>query len=287
MAATISAIDPHPRRQVRVHDTVISYVDVGAGPPIVFLHGNPTWSYLWRNIIPHVSDLGRCLAPDLVGMGQSGPAAGSAYRFVDHAGYFDGWFEALDLTRDVTLVVHDWGSALGFIRAHRYPAQVRAIAYMEAIIQPRRWDDFPAGRDEMFRKLRSDQGERLVLDENFFIEVVLPKSIIRRLSDEEMAAYRRPFPIRELRLPMLVWPRELPIEDLPPDVVRIVQGYGAWLAESRIPSFSSMPTRVLSSSGVPGTSAAGCRTNTRLRSKASISFRKTRPPRSELRSGTF
>ena len=239
MAATISAIDPHPRRQVRVqvrvHDTVISYVDVGAGPPIVFLHGNPTWSYLWRNIIPHVSDLGRCLAPDLVGMGQSGPSAGSAYRFVDHAGYLDAWFEALDLTHDVTLVLHDWGSALGFYRAHRYPAQVRAIAYMEAIIQPRRWDDFPAGRDEMFRKLRSDQGERLVLDENFFLEVVLPKSIIRRLSDEEMAAYRRPFPTRELRLPMLVWPRELPIEDLPPDVVRIIQGYGAWLAESRIP----------------------------------------------------
>ena len=104
MAATISAIDPHPRRQVRVHDTVISYVDVGAGPPIVFLHGNPTWSYLWRNIIPHVGDLGRCLAPDLVGMGQSGPSAGSAYRFVDHAGYLDAWFEALDLTRDVTLV---------------------------------------------------------------------------------------------------------------------------------------------------------------------------------------
>jgi haloalkane dehalogenase len=235
MSATISAMDPHRRRQVRVHDTMISYVDVGAGPPIVFLHGNPTWSYLWRNIIPHVSDLGRCLAPDLVGMGQSGPAPGSAYRFVDQAGYLDAWFDALGLTRDVTLVVHDWGSAIGLYRAYRYPGQVRAIAYMEAIVQPRRWADFPAGRDEMFRKLRSDQGERLVLDENFFIEGVLPKSILRRLSDEEMAAYRGPFLTRESRLPMLVWPRELPIEGSPPDVVRIVERYGAWLAETHIP----------------------------------------------------
>ena len=287
MAATISAIDPHPRRQVRVHDTVISYVDVGAGPPIVFLHGNPTWSYLWRNIIPHVSDLGRCLAPDLVGMGQSGPAAGSAYRFVDHAGYLDGWFEALDLTRDVTLVVHDWGSALGFYRAHRYPAQVRAIAYMEAIIQPRRWDDFPAGRDEMFRKLRSDQGERLVLDENFFIEVVLPKSIIRRLSDEEMAAYRRPFPIRELRLPMLVWPRELPIEEL---------AAGCRADRSRIRCMACgephsqafhrcrpgcSPRRACPGLLPPAAEPTrGCGQRHPFRSGR-------RPPRSELRSGTF
>jgi haloalkane dehalogenase len=235
MSATVGAIDPHPRRQVRVKDTVISYVDVGAGPPIVFLHGNPTWSYLWRNIIPHVNDLGRCLAPDLVGMGQSGPSPTSTYRFVDHASYLDAWFEALDLTRDVTLVLHDWGSALGFHRAHRYPEQVRAIAFMEAIIQPRRWADFPAGRDGMFRKLRSDQGERLALDENYFVEVVLPKSIIRGLSEEEMAAYRQPFPTRESRLPTLVWPRELPIEGSPPDVVQIVERYGAWLAQSHIP----------------------------------------------------
>src|SRR5437660_8374385 len=177
---TIAAEDHLPRRRIPILDTEMSHVTVGRGHPIVFLHGNPTSSYLWRNIIPHVSDLGRCLAPDLVGMGRSGSSPRSAYRFVDHAGYLDAWFDALGLTRDVILVLHDWGSALGLYRAHRYPEQVRAIAYMEAIIQPRRWADFPAGRDEMFRKLRSDQGERLLLDENFFVEVVLPKSMIRR-----------------------------------------------------------------------------------------------------------
>src|SRR5262249_46333078 len=124
MSATISAIDPHPRKQVPVHDTVISYVDVGTGPPIVFLHGNPTWSYLWRNVIPHVSGLGRCLAPDLVGMGRSGGSPGSAYRFIDHARYLDAWFDELDLGRNVVLVLHDWGSALGFYRAYRYPEQM-------------------------------------------------------------------------------------------------------------------------------------------------------------------
>jgi haloalkane dehalogenase len=235
MSSAISAIDPLPRRKIRVHDTSISYVEIGVGAPIVFLHGNPTWSYLWRNVIPHVSDLGRCLAPDLVGMGQSEPSPTLAYRFVDHARYLDSWFDALDLTHDVTLVLHDWGSALGFHRAFRYPTHVRGIAYMEAIVQPRRWADFPPGRDELFRKMRSDQGERLVLDENFFIEVVLPKSIIRQLSDAEMTAYRKPFLTRESRLPTLVWPRELPIEGAPADVVRIVEQYGAWLGETRIP----------------------------------------------------
>jgi haloalkane dehalogenase len=220
---------------VRVLDSDISYVDVGHSDPIVFLHGNPTSSYLWRNIIPHVSDLGRCLAPDLVGMGQSGPSPRGAYRFADHARYLDAWFEALDLTTNVTLVLHDWGSALGFYRAYRFPTHVRAIVYMEAIVQPRRWADFPQGRDQMFRALRSEQGEHLVLNENFFIETVLPKSIIRRLGDAEMNAYRKPFLQRETRLPMLVWPRELPIEGEPADIVAVVERYNEWLASSPIP----------------------------------------------------
>jgi haloalkane dehalogenase len=231
----ISASDPHPRRRAQILDTEISYVDVGQGDPIVFLHGNPTSSYLWRNVIPHVADLGRCLAPDLVGMGQSGPSPGGAYRFADHARYLDAWFAALGLTGNVTLVLHDWGSALGFHRACRYPQQVRAIAYMEAIVAPRRWDDFPNGRDQMFRALRSDAGERLVLEDNFFIETVLPKSIVRRLSDAEMEAYRQPFRRREARLPTLAWPGELPIEGEPADVVAIVERYGAWLARSQVP----------------------------------------------------
>jgi len=235
MNTFISAGDPHPRQRVRVLDSDISYVDVGQGDPIVFLHGNPTSSYLWRNIIPHVSDLGRCLAPDLVGMGQSGPSPRGAYRFTDHARYLDAWFEALDLTTNVTLVLHDWGSALGFYRACRFPTHVRAIAYMEAIVQPRRWADFPQGRDRMFRALRSEQGEHLVLNENFFIETVLPRSIIRRLDDAEMDAYRKPFLQREARVPTLVWPRELPIEGEPADIVAVVERYSEWLASSPIP----------------------------------------------------
>ncbi len=232
---SISAIDPHPRQHVRVAGTEMSYVDTGAGDPIVFLHGNPTSSYLWRNIIPHVSDLGRCLAPDLVGMGRSGPSPTGTYRFADHAACLDAWFEALGLTSNVTLVLHDWGSALGFNRAARFPEQVRAIAYMEAIVQPRVWADFPDGRDQLFRALRSEKGEALVLDDNFFIETVLPKSILRRLGEAEMAAYREPFLMRETRRPTLEWPRQLPIDGEPADVVAIVERYGAWAAASKVP----------------------------------------------------
>lgn len=231
---TISALDPHPRRRVRVAGTEISYVEVGSGDPIVFLHGNPTSSYLWRNILPHVSDLGRCLAPDLVGMGQSGPSPTGSYRFADHAACLDAWFEALGLTDNVTLVLHDWGSALGFNRAARFPEQIRTIAYMEAIVQPRRWSDFPDGRDQIFRALRSDKGERMVFDDNFFVETVLPKSVLRQLSEDEMTAYRQPFLLRETRRPTLEWPRQLPIDGEPADVVAIVEHYGAWLAASPV-----------------------------------------------------
>jgi haloalkane dehalogenase len=232
---TISATDPHPRHRAHVAGTEISYAEVGSGDPIVFLHGNPTSSYLWRNIIPHVGDLGRCLAPDLMGMGQSGPSPNGSYRFADHAACLDAWLEALGLTDRVTLVLHDWGSALGFHRAARFPEQVRAIAYMEAIVQPRRWSDFPDGRDAMFRALRSEKGERMVLDDNFFVETVLPKSILRRLSEEEFANYRKPFLDREARRPTLEWPRQLPIDGAPADVVAIVERYSAWLAASPVP----------------------------------------------------
>jgi haloalkane dehalogenase len=230
-----SVIDPHPRERVHVRDTEMSYVDTGRGDPIVFLHGNPTSSYLWRNIIPHVAQYGRCLAPDLVGMGRSGKSPTRAYRFVDHSLYLDAWFDALDVNRNIILVLHDWGSALGFDWAFRHRDQVQAMVYMEAIAQPRRWEDFPNGRDAMFRALRSEQGEHLVLDENFFIEGILPRSIIRNLSAEEMAAYRAPFQDREARLPTLVWSRELPIDGAPADVVEIVERYGEWLSTSRLP----------------------------------------------------
>jgi haloalkane dehalogenase len=235
MTTTINAKDPHPRERLRVAETEISYVKTGEGMPIVFLHGNPTWSYLWRNIIPHVGDLGRCLAPDLVGMGQSGPSPTGSYRFADHATCLDAWFDTLGLINDVVLVVHDWGSALGFHRASRYPQQVAGIAYMEAIVQPRCWADFPDGRDRAFRALRSPNGERMIFEDNFFIETVLPKSIMRHLTDEELAMYRKPFISCDARKPMLDWPRELPIEGEPSDVVEIVNKYAEWLARSPIP----------------------------------------------------
>lgn len=227
-------VDPHPRRRISVLDTEMSYVDIGQGDPIVFLHGNPTSSYLWRNIIPYLRGHGRCLAPDLVGMGQSGRSPAQAYRFVDHARYLDAWFEALNLTGNVILVIHDWGSALGFHRAARYPEQIRAIAYMEAIAMPLGWEDFGEAGG-FFRGLRSEKGEQMILEENLFVEAILPRSIFRKLSEQEMAAYRAPFLTREARLPTLVWPRQIPIEGEPADVAAIVQSYGQAMSGSTIP----------------------------------------------------
>lgn len=230
-----SSTDNHPRKRIPVLDTEISYVDVGVGEPIVFLHGNPTSSYLWRNIIPFLARHGRCLAPDLVGMGQSGASPNAAYRFTDHARYLDAWFAALGLTENVVLVLHDWGSALGFYRAYRHPGQIRAIAYMEALVQPRKWEDFPPGRDTLFRAFRSEKGDKMVLADNFFVETVLPKSILRTLSDQEMEAYRAPFKSPAARLPTLLWPREIPIDGEPADVAEIVECYAQWLSKSPIP----------------------------------------------------
>jgi haloalkane dehalogenase len=242
--------DHLPRSRVKVLDTEISYVDAGSGEPIVFLHGNPTWSYQWRNIIPHVRSHARCLAPDFVGMGWSGKSPTKAYRFVDQARYIDAWFEALQLTEKVTLVVHDWGAPIGFYRARRMPGQIRAIAYYEAVVMPRRWADYTGGREERFRRLRSPEGEHLVLDENMFVEVVLPSGILRKLSAEEMEGYRAPYRDRERRLPTLVWPRELPIEGEPKDVVEIVEENARWLQAS-----SDLPKLFIN--GDPGTSISG------------------------------
>jgi len=232
--AQFSSIDPYPRRRVAVLATEMGYVDTGQGDPIVFLHGNPTSSYLWRNIIPYVSELGRCLAPDLVGMGQSGKSPTNAYRFVDHARYLDAWFEALNLTSNVILVIHDWGSALGFHRATRYPGQIRGIAYMEAIVMPMRWEDFGEAA-VIFQGLRSDKGEQMILDQNVFVEGILPRAILRKLSDQEMAGYRAPFLAREARLPTLVWPRQIPVEGEPADVTAIVESFGKAMSQSALP----------------------------------------------------
>ena len=226
-------MDPTFRKTISVLDSTMCYTDVGEGEPIVFLHGNPESSYVWRNVIPYVGGLGRALAPDLIGFGHSGKSPTNSYRFRDHVRYLDAWFEYLDLTKSVTLVVHDWGSALGFHRAFRFPDQIKAIVHMESIVITRDWSDFGpiAG---LMKVIRSPQCETTVLDENFFIEKMVPRGIIRTLTDEEMQAYRAPFIKREDRLPTLVLPRDIPIEGEPADVAATVNEYGNWLSQCEI-----------------------------------------------------
>ncbi len=233
---SIPAADRYPRRRIPILDSEMAYVDTGTGDPVVFLHGNPTSSYLWRNVIPHVEGIARCLAPDLIGMGESGKASGGSYRFGDHARYLDAWFEALELTRDLTLVVHDWGSVLGFDRAERHRASVRGLVYMEAIVQPVTWEQWPERARQIFQALRSPAGEEMVLQKNVFVERILPASVLRGLTEEEMAVYRRPYrEPGESRRPTLTWPREIPIDGEPADVVAVVARYARWLASSGIP----------------------------------------------------
>ena len=235
MSAAISAADWYERRRLRALDSHLSYVEVGVGDPIVLLHGNPTSSYLWRNIIPRLDGAGRCLAPDLIGMGRSGKAPDGSYRLADHARYLDAWFDALDL-RGVTLVVHDWGSALGFHWARRHPDRVKALVYMEAIVRPLTWAEWPEASRKLFQGLRSPAGEELILTKNVFVERILPASVLRGLTPEEMERYREPFrEPGESRRPTLTWPREIPIDGEPADVVALVDEYGRWLAASPLP----------------------------------------------------
>ena len=233
---SVSAADRYPRRRASVLDSEIAYVDTGAGEPVVFLHGNPTSSYLWRNVIPHVEGVARCLAPDLIGMGESGKAPSGSYRFRDHGRYLDAWFEALGLERNVTLVVHDWGSALGFDWAERNRRRVRGLVYMEAIVQPLTWEQWPERARQVFQAMRSTAGEEMVLQKNVFVERILPASVLRGLTEAEMAVYRRPYlEPGESRRPTLTWPREIPIGGEPRDVVTVVEQYARWLAQSDVP----------------------------------------------------
>jgi haloalkane dehalogenase len=235
VSAAISAADWYERRRLRTLDSHLSYVEVGVGDPIVLLHGNPTSSYLWRNVIPHLTGVGRCLAPDLIGMGRSGRAPAGSYRLVDHVRYLDAWFDALDLRR-VTLVVHDWGSALGFHWARRHDDRVKALVYMEAIVRPLRWSEWPEPARKIFQALRSPGGEDMVLTKNVFVERILPASVLRGLTSEEMDRYREPFrEPGERRRPTLTWPREIPIDGEPADVVTLVDEYARWLAASPLP----------------------------------------------------
>jgi haloalkane dehalogenase len=229
----------YEKQTARVLGRRMAWVEAGRGEPIVFLHGNPTSSYLWRNVMPHLEDQGRCIAPDLIGMGDSEkiePSGPGSYRFVEHRTYLDALLAQLGVARDVTFVVHDWGSALGFDWANRHRDAVRGIAYMEAIVRPLTWAEWPEAARDVFRGFRSEAGEQMVLEQNVFVERVLPGSVLRKLGPDEMAVYRRPFAEPgEGRRPTLTWPREIPIDGEPADVVEIVQSYADWLAQSPVP----------------------------------------------------
>jgi haloalkane dehalogenase len=217
----------------------MAYIDEGDGDAIVFQHGNPTSSYLWRNVMPHLEGLGRLVACDLIGMGGSdklSPSGPDRYNYAEQRDYLFALWDALDLGDNVVLVLHDWGSALGFDWANQHRDRVQGIAYMEAIVAPTTWADFPNSVRGVFQGFRSPQGEAMVLDQNIFVEGVLPGAIMRKLSDEEMDHYRRPFVNPgENRRPTLSWPRNIPIEGEPADVVAVVQEYGKWLSESEVP----------------------------------------------------
>ena len=227
-----------PKSFVEVKGKRMAYVEMGEGDPVVFLHGNPTSSYLWRNIMPHVAGQARCLAPDLIGMGDSDklddPGPGS-YRFVEHREYLDGFLDAVGLGGNAVFVIHDWGSALGFDWGNRHRDRTRGFCYMEALVRPVTWEEWPEAAKAVFQGFRSPAGEGMVLEKNVFVERVLPGSILRKMSEEEMAVYRRPFATQgEDRRPTLTWPREIPISGEPEDVVEIVRAYSEWLAASDV-----------------------------------------------------
>jgi haloalkane dehalogenase len=231
--------EEHAKRFIEVDDRRMAYVEMGEGSPIVFQHGNPTSSYLWRNVMPMLAHRGRCIALDLVGMGDSDKLINSgpnSYTYAEQRRFFDGALAELGVVDEVVLVIHDWGSALGFDWAQRHPQSVRGICYMEAIVRPLAWDEFPDRSRGIFQGFRSEAGEGMVLENNLFVERVLPGSILRELTEEEMSVYRRPFTEPgEGRRPTLTWPRQIPIEGEPADVTDIVKTYAEWLEKSKIP----------------------------------------------------
>ncbi len=241
----------YKKKTIEILGKKMAYVEEGEGDAIVFLHGNPTSSYLWRNIIPYLTGLGRCIAPDLIGMGDSEKLDGSnadSYTFVEHRNYLDELLYKLEVTDKVVLVIHDWGSALGFDWANRHQEAMQGIAYMEAIVKPLEWSEWPESATGIFRGLRSEAGEDMILEKNLFVETILPGSIIRDLSEEEMAVYRQPFiNAGEDRRPTLTWPRQIPLGGEPADVVQIVADYAEWLSGSDLPKLlvSAEPGAIL------------------------------------------
>jgi len=231
---------PLAKKTVDVLDSRMAYHERGEGRPVLLLHGNPTSSYLWRDVLPELAGRGRLIAPDLIGMGDSGKLADpdtNTYRFTTHRGYLDAFIDAvLGPAESIVLVVHDWGSALGFDWANRHRDRVRGIAYMEGIVRPvAGWDEWSPAATPIFQGFRSDKGEAMILDRNMFVERVLPGSVLRKLTEAEMTEYRRPYPQREDRWPTLTWPRQIPIAGQPADVVAIAADYAQWMAQNDVP----------------------------------------------------
>ncbi len=227
--------DPLKKHKASALGSEMAYVEHGEGDPIVLLHGNPTSSFLWRKVIPELSEMGRCIAPDLIGMGDS-EKIGGQYRFSDHAEYLEAFLDVVGVDSNVTLVVHDWGGPLGFDWGRRHPGAVKGIAYTETIVTPLTWDDWGEASLRLFQGMRSEAGEELVLTKNVFVEKILPGSVIDPISEEDMAVYRKPYlEPGESRRPTLTWPREIPIEGEPSDVKAIVEANAEWMAGSDVP----------------------------------------------------
>ncbi|MGI9521956.1 MAG: haloalkane dehalogenase [Hyphomicrobiaceae bacterium] len=236
-AKSLSTANPDLRKTVPVGDAEMAYIDIGDGDPILFMHGNPTSSFLWRNVIPHVQRLGRIIAPDFIAHGWSSTSPRNAYRFKDNIEYFDAFFDRLNLTRNIILVVHDWGAAVGFYRAARFPEQVQGIAYMEAMVWPRNWTDIPSERVDAFKRFRTPEGKKEALDTNFFVEKMLfEKGIVRDLSETEKEVYRYPA-MRPggTNVPSIVMPNDIPFDGEPTDNHELVKFYADWLVETETP----------------------------------------------------
>ena len=235
----ISADPRYERKLITIKGRQMAYVDEGQGDAIVFQHGNPTSSYLWRNIMPHCEGLGRLIACDLIGMGESEKLENSGpdrYTYAEQRDYLFALWDQIGVGDNVIFVIHDWGSALGFDWSNQNRDRVKGLAYMEAVVKTLNWSDFPDLGRKVFQGFRSEAGESMILDKNMFVERVLPGAVIRDMTEAEMNVYRKPYLAEgEDRRPTLTWPRQIPIEDEPADVCRIVGDYGAWLAQSDVP----------------------------------------------------
>lgn len=231
-------INEHLKSKILVNNKNISYVEMGSGETMLFLHGNPTSSYLWRNIMPYFSDIKRCIAPDLIGMGDSDKLDSNNvgdYNFFTHQKWLNDILESLNLGNKIILVVHDWGSALGFDWAFRNIDRIAGIVYMEGIVRELNWDDWDQKSAPLFKAFRSEAGENMIIEKNIFVERVLPGSVLRGLTEEEMYVYRRPFLNKEDRRPTLDWPNQIPIEGSPKEVVKVVNNYSKFFMKNDTP----------------------------------------------------